>query len=141
MGNIWNVDGEKMLCYCCIESHHCYFFPLFRVLSLKSKEAYWTNIIESVQIFEHLSSSSSRRNILKGVSVYRKGVSLYPFLDPNFQVTLFWVSIVLKRCLKYPKLTLCTLLKKGTESRIRVLGIENMSISPLKTANSSKKML
>ena len=51
-----------MLCYWCIESLHYYFFSIISapIIEVVVKEAYWTNIVESVQIFEHLNKLQSK---------------------------------------------------------------------------------
>ena len=42
-----------MLCYTCIESLHYYFISIISspIIEVVVKEAYWTNIVESVIIF------------------------------------------------------------------------------------------
>ena len=81
------------------------------------------------------SSSSSRCILLTG---HQNGVSVNPFLASRPLSHPFRESIVLKWYLKYPKLTLCTLLEKGPEGRIRLLGIFKRPISQLKSANSAE---
>ena len=51
-----------MLCYICIESLHFYFISIISspIIEVVVKEAYWTNIVESVQIFEHLNKLPSK---------------------------------------------------------------------------------
>ena len=50
------------MCYLCIESlHYCFFFitssPIIEVVV---EETSWTNIVESIQIFEHLNKLPSK---------------------------------------------------------------------------------
>ena len=51
-----------MLCYWCIEAFHYYFFSIISnpIIEVVVKETYWTNIVESVQIFEHLNKLLSK---------------------------------------------------------------------------------
>ena len=126
---IWPCHRWRLCDWSWWNVNHCSYATLL-LITIKNF------IILNNTLFLTTGVCRSSSNILKGVSVYPKWVSVHPFSVLKALSHTVWVSIVLK---KYPKSTLCTLSEKGTENRVRVLGIFKRPISQLKTANSGKK--